>query len=75
MMIDALQMNWIINFQIMSDECLGGGLSTLLGQCKCWGNIHLEVNVSLYYVLKKIDELFVYIPLEIKVWILGFKKI
>lgn len=33
---------------------------------------HLEVNVSLYYVLKKIDELFVYTPLEIKVWVLGF---
>jgi hypothetical protein len=31
--------NWIINFQIMNDEYLGGGLSTLLGQCKCWGNI------------------------------------
>jgi len=28
---------------------------------------HLEVIVSLYYVLKKIDELFVYTPLEIKV--------
>jgi hypothetical protein len=35
MMIGALQVNWIINFQIMNDEYLGGGLSTLLGQCKC----------------------------------------
>jgi hypothetical protein len=35
MMIATLQGNWISNYQIMSDDCLGSGLSTLLGQCKC----------------------------------------
>jgi len=35
----------------MSDECLGGGLSTLLGQCKCWGNIPFSFGGHCVFIL------------------------